>query len=132
MKKKEILIVAGILIICLCAIFGMKFLNRNTEPTGDNVPTQKAEGQWVAIVHRNHVAKWFDSGIDGEYSLEGDYGEMIVEVKDGRWHVKQVECPNQNCFQMGWDDGNSFMPITCIPNNIFIATADWVEGYLDQ
>lgn len=131
MKRKELLIVAGLIVVCLCAVFGMKFLN--SKPVDPNaVPSSTPKGQWVAIVHRNQVAQWFDSGIDAEYTLDGDYGEMTVEVKDGRWHVKRVECPNQNCFQMGWDDGNSFMPITCIPNNIFIATSQWVEGYLEQ
>ena len=57
---------------------------------------------------------------------------LVFEVKDGRWHVGSVECPNHTCEQMGWDDGSSFMPITCIPNNIMIGTSEWVENYLSN
>lgn len=132
MKRKEILMITGIIIVCLCAVLGMKLLNQETESDPNVAPKETPVGQWVAIVHRNGVAQWFDSGVNAEYTVTGDYGEMTVEVKDGKWHVEHVECPNQNCFQMGWDDGTSFMPITCIPNNIFIATSQWVEGYLEQ
>lgn len=133
MKKKEIVIVVAVVVICLCAVFGIRIWNEKKEADIDPnaVPQETPVGEWVAVVHRNGVELWFDSGVDGEYTVTGDYGDMTIEVLDGRWHVEEVECPNQNCYQMGWDDGTSFMPITCIPNNIFIATSTWVEGYLD-
>ena len=64
--------------------------------------------------------------------MTGDYGVMHVEVKDGKWHVGEVECPNHTCENMGWDDGNNFMPITCIPNNIMLCTEQWAENYLNN
>ena len=132
MKKKEIRILAAVVAICVCLIVGIRFFQSQNDLKGDSEPTEKPNGQWVAIVHNQHVVQWFDSGVNGEYETDGDYGHMVVEVKDGKWHVKSVECPNQNCVQMGWDDGTGFMPITCLPNNIFIGTAEWVKGYLDQ
>ena len=112
-------------------IIAMQFFpKKSTDP--NLTPAEKPKGEWVAIIHKNEVAQWFDSGVDGEYTVKGDYGEMVVEVKDGRWHVGSVECPNHTCEQMGWDDGSSFMPITCIPNNIMIGTSEWVENYLSN
>lgn len=132
MKKKEIIIITVIALIAIASIFGIRYYQNNQEPTGNDTPTQTAQGQWIGVIHRNNVAKWFDSGVDQEFTVTGDYGDMTIEVKDGKWHVKEVECPNHTCEQMGWDDGTNFVPITCIPNNILIGTASWVETYLDS
>lgn len=134
MKKKEIKIIVAVVAVCVCLVIGINVVKKKQENelTGDKVPSATPKGQWVAIVHRQKVVQWFDSGVDGEYEVEGDYGKMTVEVKDGKWHVEEVDCPNQNCVQMGWDDGTGFIPITCLPNNIFIGTSEWVEGYLNQ
>lgn len=134
MKKKEIGIIAAIVAVCVCLVIGINVMKNKNEDelTGDKVPSATPKGQWVAIVHHQEVVQWFDSGVDADYEVEGDYGKMTVEVKDGSWHVKEVECPNQNCVQMGWDDGSGFIPITCLPNNIFIGTSEWVGGYLNQ
>ena len=45
---------------------------------------------------------------------------MHIEVKDGKWHVSEVECPNLICEAMGWVDVTEIIPITCLPNNIII------------
>lgn len=144
MKKNEIKILIIIAIVAVLAIVGIKVYRNHissadvsstndTETTSSNpniAPTTEAKGQWVAIIHRNKVAQWFDSGENAEYTIDGDYGKMIVEVKDGSWHVEEVECPNHTCEGMGWDDGTSYMPITCIPNNILIMAQDLAENYL--
>lgn len=145
MKKKEIIII-GIIAIVAVIFIGLGLWQRSSkgndtstaeasasaETVSDTPPKEKAKGQWVGVVHRNHVALWFDSGINDTYAVTGDYGVMHIEVKDGKWHVSEVECPNQTCKNMGWDDGTNFMPITCIPNNIMIGTTQWVESYFDQ
>ena len=131
MKKKEIKIVIGIVAVALVALCLFKvFGKKEVDPS--KLPSEKAKGQWVAIIHRNKVEQWFDSGVNAEYTVTGDYGDMTIEVKDGKWHVKEVECPNHTCEGMGWDDGNNIMPITCIPNNIMIGTEEWAENYLNN
>lgn len=141
MKKKEIVILIVIAIVAVLSIVGIQVYRNNLSNTDTSntsssdpnaVPTEAAKGEWVAIIHRNEVAVWFDSGKDAEYTIDGDYGEMVVEVKDEKWHVKEVECPNHTCEGMGWDDGTSYMPITCIPNNILIMTADLEQNYLSN
>lgn len=155
MKKKEILITIVIAAIAIIAIFAMNYSRQqnrdqidaqisaspsstpSTSPSADSsnnygMPQETAVGQWVAIIHRNKIVQWFDSGVDASYSLTGDYGEMHVEVADGKWCVDNVECPNHNCEQMGWDDGTSFIPITCIPNNVIICTYDVALNYMEN
>lgn len=149
MKKKEIWI---LVVIAAAAIAGMIFLgNRQSAGNGGGKgdvasstadpddpyasavkPDAAPKGQWVALIHRNRVAIWFDSGVDAEYQWTGDYGVMTVEVKDGKWCVESVECPNQICKSMGWDDGTNLVPITCLPNNIIIVTEDMAQNYLNN
>ncbi len=53
---------------------------------------------------------------------------LAIEVKDGKWHVSKVDCPNHNCEKMGWVDVDSILPIQCIPNGIYIVSANAVQN----
>ena len=152
MKKKEIYILISIILIAVLGIVGLNIAKSKKQPTKKDeptaettptpstepstnadslgVPTEKPVGIWVGIVHRGKVVQWFDSGIDGEYVVTGDVGEVHVEVKDKKWHVREVECPNQLCVKMGWADENSIIPITCLPNDVFIGSANLLSEYL--
>jgi len=152
MKKKEIYILISIILIAVLGIVGLNIAKSKKQPTKKDeptaettptpstepstnadslgVPTEKPVGIWVGIVHRGKVVQWFDSGIDGEYVVTGDVGEVHVEVKDKKWHVREVDCPNQLCVKMGWADENSIIPITCLPNDVFIGSANLLSEYL--
>lgn len=133
MKKKElyiiiiIAIVSIVSIICMTMYHKKNIINRAEKETyeenqGEEKPQGKPKGYWVGIVYHDTVIKWFDSGIDAKYTVSGDVGKITVEVKNGKWHVCNVDCPNHNCERMGWADKESFFPIQCIPNGIYIAT----------
>ena len=152
MKKKEIYILISIILIAVLGIVGLNIAKSKKQPTKKDeptaettptpstepstnadslgVPTEKPVGIWVGIVHRGKVVQWFDSGIDGEYVVTGDVGEVHVEVKDKKWHVREVDCPNQLCVKMGWADENSIIPITCLPNDVFIGSANLLSEYV--
>ncbi len=149
MKKKEIYILISIILIAVLGIVGLNITKNKkptptptSEPTADTTPTPSTDsntlgipseqpvGIWVGIVHRGKVIQWFDSGVDGEYVVTGNVGEVHVEVKDKKWHVREVECPNQLCVKMGWADENSIIPITCLPNDVFIGSANLLSEYL--
>ena len=153
MKKKEIYILISIILIAVLGIVGLNITKNKkitptptteptTEPTADTtptpstdsstlgIPTEQPVGIWVGIVHRGKVIQWFDSGVDGEYVVTGNVGEVHVEVKDKKWHVREVDCPNQLCVKMGWADENSIIPITCLPNDVFIGSANLLSEYV--
>lgn len=109
MKKKEIIILAVIAVVAAAVILVLRFLR-----------PQGTEGVMVAIYHRNKVVQEFDSGKDAVYTIEGDYGTLDVEVKDGKWRVTNEECPNHICAEMGWIGPGEYMPITCLPNNVVV------------
>ena len=152
MNKKEIYILISIILIAVLGIVGLNIAKNKKQPTKKDeptaettptpstepstnadslgVPTEKPVGIWVGIVYRGKVVQWFDSGVDGEYVVTGNVGEVHVEVKDKKWHVREVDCPNQLCVKMGWADENSIIPITCLPNDVFIGSANLLSEYL--
>ncbi len=50
-------------------------------------------------------------------SIEGAYGNIIMEIKEGKVRVKEAHCPNQICAKEGW---TSRGVIVCLPNKIII------------
>lgn len=120
MKKKEKLILGIIALIAIIAIGVMK------KPSDTKVNSDKGtQTAKVAIVHGDQVVQEFDPNVDAIYDIQGDYGKLRVEVKDGKWHVMDdVECPNLICNKMGWVGVDDVMPITCLPNNIIIVVEE--------
>ena len=45
---------------------------------------------------------------------------MHLEVKDRKFRVIDVECPNHICEGMGWIGEDDIIPISCLPNQILI------------
>lgn len=81
----------------------------------------KGKNAQIGIVeYKEKEILTFDLNENKTYSLTGSYGKMTLEVKDSRYRVIDVECPNHNCEQMGWKDADSLTPIVCIPNEIII------------
>ena len=111
MKKREIIIIVVLALIAggVIAYFKWPKKTEEAEPT-----------TLVAIQHGNNIVKEFDPNVDAIYEVTGDYGKMQIEVKDGKWHVSSVECPNHICEAMGWVSADEIIPISCLPNNIII------------
>lgn len=108
MKKHEWMILAGVVLLCVLAVFFQLF-------------RKKPSGYVVAVQHGNEIVKEFDPMENQVYHIDGDCGGLEVEVKDGKWHVINEKCPNHVCAQMGWmSTEDSLFPITCLPNNIII------------
>ncbi len=117
MKKKELII-----LVILACIAGGVIAYLKWPKQEEKEPTTL-----VAIQHGNTILKEFDPNVDAIYEVTGDYGKMQIEVKDGRWHVSSVECPNHICEAMGWVDTSEIIPITCLPNNIIIFVEETTE-----
>ena len=93
MKKKEILMIAVIAALSLAALLYMKLVPKRgsgqlpDDPyASEEMPAEEAKGDWIAVVHRNRVILWFDSGIDADYTVEGvhfPYSYLINWPEDG-------------------------------------------------
>lgn len=108
MKRKEWIII-GILLLASAIAFAALRLRKSSS------------GATVAVQHRNEIVLRFDPAKDAVYHVDGDTGGLDIEVKDGKWHVINEQCPNHICANMGWMGyDNVILPITCLPNNIII------------
>lgn len=118
MKKKEIIIISVVFIVALIFYVGYQVFNNSTHQEGN---------QMIAIKYHNETIQTFDPTVDATYTVTGDVGEMVIEVKDGKWHMLEADCPNQICVNTGWvsldlmDTIANTGIITCIPNDIVVA-----------
>ena len=139
MKKREILILTVIACVSLIAVLYMNLKPRRSSyqvDDGDDVtsldlPKEKAQGDWIAVVHRNRVILWFDSGVNADYTVYGNVGHMHIEVKDRKWHVLDVDCFDYTCKNMGWMDIDSYLYIICLPNDLVIVDGNTAMNILN-
>ena len=128
MKKLEIAIVSCIVLILVCGSLAMTFFSSKNEeePIKENPITDEAirpEPQdelktYVVVQFRNKIIDYLPIDEEGLFEYQGDYGTIILEIKDEKYHVYEVECPNHTCEQQGGNSAKSMIPISCLPNNI--------------
>ena len=109
MNKKDIKLIIGLLIVAVVAFFGFKWYKDSQGPDVIGV-----------VQHGNEIILAFDLDVDDTYEFKGDYGTMHLEVKDRKFRVIDVECPNHICEGMGWIGEDDIIPISCLPNQILI------------
>ncbi len=109
MKKKELIIILIFIVVVVSAMIGYKVYSDNLNK------------ELVQIIHDGKVIYEFDPHVDQVYKFTGSYGHMELEVKDSKWRITNEECPNHICSGIGWVDKDSYMPIICIPNEVYVA-----------
>lgn len=108
MKKKEMMMILGVVVIAAVIFVAVQFMN-----------TQKNKDV-VRVIYKSDTVLEFDPNKDAEYWFDGSYGKLMVEVKDGQWRVTNEECPNHVCSSTGWVSADSYLPIICLPNEISV------------
>lgn len=111
MKKKEIIFIIAVIVVAIGAFIGYRLLQDNTKEIG-------------VIYFKDQAFLEFDVNVDETYELDGSYGHMYVEVKDGQWRVTREECPNHICSSIGWVSVKNYFPIVCFPNEVYVALKD--------
>ena len=97
-----------ILIILLVVAGGVFFTVRGAVRKGSRVS-----------VNANGVHYEYSATSNGVYTVAGELGETIFEIKDGRVRIIDSPCPNKTCVAQGWHN-----PLVCLPNKVMIT----VEG----
>ncbi|MGN1344703.1 MAG: NusG domain II-containing protein [Traorella sp.] len=110
MNKKDIKFIIGCFVIVALACGIYFFIDSNHQ------------GEKGIVEYQNEVLFEFNLNKNDIYEFKGSYGVMHLEVKDGKFRVIEVECPNHTCEQMGWHDQDSISPIVCLPNEVVIYT----------
>lgn len=76
----------------------------------------------ATIYHHDEVVEVIDltkENSNREIIVQGDKGEVIVEVKKNAIRVKNADCPHHDCINMGWVSSTN-RPIICAYNAVSI------------
>lgn len=103
MKKKELYFIVAVLLVAAALWTGIKLL-------------PKSDGDAIRIT--------VDGKLLGTYSLDKDQtipiGDTnVCEIRDGKAHMLEADCPDQLCVMMGDIDGQNGI-IVCLPNRVII------------
>lgn len=50
-------------------------------------------------------------------AVRGPLGESLIEIKNGKVHMKDSPCPDKICIKQGWIERGA---IVCLPNKVII------------
>lgn len=103
LKFGDMLIIA---IVLLCALAALLPFTGTFEAT-------KAE-----IYKDGKLIYTVDLSKDQSFSIEGDY-HNVVEVKDGKIHFKEANCPDKVCIRSGYAS-KSRPVLVCLPNRVTV------------
>ncbi len=112
MTKKDVKLIIALLVICGAGFLGYGIY---TWYLGNQKDVSVVE-----VYYHSEVVAALNFDEDQIYELDGDYGHMVIEIKDQKVRVKEVECPNHTCENTGWVSKGSYLPIYCMPNDIII------------
>lgn len=125
MKKRDMLIVAAVLLIAVAGMAAVKFLSPTPDPVS---PTAKIKvGSYV----------YKEVSLDEDQIIEINQGSNIinhVEVKDGAINMLDSTCPDQQCVDQGEITAENYEErvlrnwIICLPNQVTIELALEDEG----
>lgn len=119
MKKKDIFLVGGILILALlCWLVpkGLRLLNENKET--ELKVTVAGEVYGIYSLEKDQVIKIQDTN--------------VCEIKDGKVKMTEASCPDHVCIRQGAIDAPG-ETVVCLPNKVVleIVSKDGKEAGLD-
>lgn len=79
----------------------------------------KKKGELAEVYYEDKLILSIDLTKDGEYTVEGKLGEVILEVKDKKIRVKKENSPKNICSKEGYIEDNS-KTLVCLPNKIIV------------
>lgn len=96
------------LIIMVCLIAAFLFIGATFYPQNGTLVEVRADGK---------IEKVYPLSKDCSFSVADE--KMHIEVKNGRVHVINADCPDQVCVKTGWISKPS-QAIVCLPNRVSI------------
>jgi hypothetical protein len=87
----------------------------------------KSKGELVTVTQDGKVIYTLDLSREENRTITVEYEgrENVIEIKDGRIHMLEADCPDHTCINTGWLDN---LPIICLPNKLVI---DWADSDTD-
>lgn len=79
----------------------------------------KKEGSIAEVYYEDEMVLSIDLNIDKEYIIDGELGDVVLEVKDKKIRVKEENSPKHICSKEGFI-GDSSRTLICLPNKIIV------------
>ena len=76
-------------------------------------------GTTVLVQVNDRTVGKLDLRSDGEITIAGDRGTLVVQTRDGRVRVAEADCPNKICVRTGWRSKAGDV-IVCVPNKTVV------------
>jgi len=61
----------------------------------------------------------YDLNTDREITINNNGNYNLVEIKGGKVRMKESDCDNQTCVEMGYIDSTNYK-IVCAPHNVIV------------
>ena len=79
----------------------------------------KKEGTIAEVYYEDKLVLTIDLNIDKEYMVDGQLGDVLLEVKNKQIRVKEENSPKHICSKEGFI-GDSSRTLICLPNKIIV------------
>lgn len=92
------------------------------------INNNKKAGSIAEVYYKNEKILTIDLKIDKEYIVDGELGEVVIEVKNKQIRVKKENSPKNICSKEGFIKDNT-RALICLPNKIVVKIVG--EQYID-
>lgn len=110
MKKKEVIILLSLFIICIISAASIYFIGNKS-------------GNYVEIISNGETMYVFPIGEDHEVMVECDEGYNKVVIEDGKVYVSMADCNDKICMKKGRISTINDS-IICLPHKLVVRVVD--------
>ena len=112
-KKLNVILVVVIAALACAGLVTTRLIGVNTD------------ADTATVVIRDGVQNVYELplGQDATKTVTTDLGTNVIEIKDGRVHVEEADCPNQDCVHQGWIDAAG-QQLVCLPHKLTVDIVD--------
>lgn len=112
-KRLNLILVLAIAAIACVGLVATRLMGANTNADMATVVIHDGEQNVYELPLSQNTTK----------GVTTDLGTNLIEIKDGRVHVEEADCPNQDCVHQGWIDAAGEQ-IVCLPHKLTVDIVD--------
>lgn len=112
-KRLNLILVLAIAAVACAGLVATRLMGENTNADTATVVIRDGEQNVYELPLSQNTTK----------SVTTDLGTNLIEIKDGRVHVEEADCPNQDCVHQGWIDAAGEQ-IVCLPHKLTVDIVD--------
>ena len=112
-KRLNLILVLAIAAVACVGLVATRLMGANTNADTATVVIRDGEQNVYELPLSQNTTK----------TVTTDLGTNLIEIKDGRVHVEEADCPNQDCVHQGWIDAAGEQ-IVCLPHKLTVDIVD--------